>query len=266
MEAMGLNWYLGTMGFSYKDWDGVFYPGGLDSREYLAYYSTYFNAVEMDSTFYGTPRNEYVQRWVQMTPGEFVFCPKMPRLITHDLGLQNAEAETAAYLETMRLFEDKLGPILIQLPPDFGQDEIETLAAFLRQLPKDLRYAVEFRNRSWHAASTGELLQAENVCWVSTEYQYMPQRIYVTTDFIYIRWLGRHGQYDTKDHERVDRTERLQEWLADVEQRKEEGIHTVYGFFNDEYSGFAPATAQRLQRLLGFEVRPLTPPHQSRLL
>jgi uncharacterized protein YecE (DUF72 family) len=262
----GLAWHLGTMGFSYKDWEGVFYPPGLPRRDYLAYYGEYFNAVELDSSFYGTPRPEYVIRWAQMTPDDFTFCPKMPREITHELRLRNAGAETTAFLDAMRLLGDKLGPILIQFPPDFSREQIGALAAFLRQLPTDLRYAVEFRHRSWHATATGVLLQQHDVAWVSTEYVHMPQRVYVTADFLYIRWLGRHGTYDTKDHERVDKTERLQAWLEDIRSRQDEGIETVYGFFNDEYAGFAPATCQKLKRLLGLPTKPLQPPQQGRLL
>ena len=261
-----LNWYLGTMGYSYEDWKGVFYPEGLDKREYLSYYSQFFNAVEMDSTFYGTPRPEYVQRWVQATPQAFVFCPKMPRQITHELRLENAQEEVAVFLQTMRLFEDKLGPILIQFPPDFSRTEIGVLETFLDALPSDLRYAVEFRHRSWHATETGEMLQARDMCWVSTEYVHMPQRVYVTTDFLFIRWIGRHGRFETKDRERLDKTSSLQDWLADIEQRRSDGFDTVYGFFNDEYAGFAPATCQKFKRLAGLPTRPLTPPQQARLL
>lgn len=261
-----LNWYLGTMGFSYKDWEGVFYPQGLDSRHYLAYYSQVFNAVEMNSTFYGTPRPEYVQRWAQTTPPAFIICPKMPRQITHEKRLLKATTEADAFLDTMRLLQDKLGPVLIQLPPDFARDKLGVLFAFLRRLPRDLRYAVEFRHRSWHAASTGQLLQDYEVAWVSTEYIHMPQRVYVTADFIYVRWLGRHGTYEAIDHERVDKTSRLRRWLHDIEQRQEEGVHTVYGFFNNQYTGFAPAACQRLKRLLGLPTNPLAPPQQRRLL
>lgn len=254
------------MGFGYKDWEGVFYPEGLNSRDYLAYYGHFFNAVEMDSTFYGSPKPEYVQRWAQVTPSEFIISPKMPRSITHERRLQGADEETASFLDTMRGLGEKLGPILIQLPPDFTYDKLGALFAYLRHLPRDLRYAVEFRHRSWHRAGTGQLLQDYDICWASTEYIYMPQRVYVTTDFIYIRWLGRHGTYETKDHERVDKTERLEEWVADVEERSQEGAQTVYGFFNDEYAGFAPATCQKLKRLLNLPTKPLTPPRQSRLL
>jgi uncharacterized protein YecE (DUF72 family) len=267
MTADNLHWYVGTMGYGYKDWQGVFYPEGMSARENLAYYTRHFNAVEMDSTFYGNPRPDYVLRWKEMTPDDFVFCPKMPRQITHELRLQGAEAETEDFLETMRLLQDKLGPILVQFPPDFGPDEMDNLALFLERLPTDLRYAVEFRHRAWHATATGELLQAHGVCWVSADYLYMPRRVYVTTDFVYIRWLGRHGTYPVKDHERVDRTERLQEWYADVTGRQAQaGFHTVYGFFNDDYAGHAPATAKKLKRIAGLPTDPAPPPAQARLL
>jgi uncharacterized protein YecE (DUF72 family) len=265
--AVQPRWFLGTMGFGYQDWEGVFYPEGLKQRDYLAHYSEFFNTVEMDSTFYGTPRTEYVKRWAAVTPPGFKFCPKMPRAITHEMGLRHAEQETLDFLQAVRHFGEKLGPILIQFPPDFAREEIGLLATFLRQLPDDLRYAVEFRHRSWHATVTGMLLQQHHIGWVSTAYLYMPKRVYVTTDFIYLRWLGRHGTYDTKDHERVDKTPELEQWLADIQKRQqEESVGTIYGFFNDEYAGHAPATTQKMMRLVGLPTKPLTPPQQTRLL
>lgn len=261
-----LEWYLGTMGFSYKDWEGVFYPPGLKQRDYLAHYSRFFNAVEVDSTFYGTPRADTVKRWGQMTPADFVLCLKMPRIITHELRLADAEEEVEAFLETARLLGEKLGPILIQFPPDFARDQIGVLAAFLRGLPHDVGYAVEFRHRSWHATATGMLLQKHGVAWVSTEYQYMPQRVYVTADFVYVRWIGRHGTYETHDHEREDKGPRLQEWLEDIRSRQEEeGFGAVYGFFNNDYAGFSPATCQTFKGLVGLPTKPLEPPQQASL-
>ncbi len=81
------NWYLGTVGFSYKDWDGVFYPTGTSPRNYLPRYSKIFGAVELDSTFYGTPPEDRVRQWATITPAEFKFCVKTPRQITHDMRL-----------------------------------------------------------------------------------------------------------------------------------------------------------------------------------
>ena len=253
------------MGFSYRDWKGVFYPEGMAARDYLAHYSQFFNAVEMDSTFYGTPRAETVSRWAAITPPAFKFCPKVPREITHDRGLVETADLVDHFVDTMRRLDEKLGPILIQLPPDFTAARMPVLAAFLNHLPGGVRYAVEFRHASWHAAATGELLQNHHICWASTEYLYLPQRIYVTTDFICIRWIGQHGRYEINDHERVDMTPRLQEWWEDIQGRMGE-FDTVYGFFNNDYAGHSPATCNRFMELVGLPTRPLQPPKQGRLL
>ena len=259
-----LDWRLGTMGFSYKDWNGVFYPDGMATRDYLAYYSRIFEAVELDSTFYGTPRTEYVERWAEVTPPNFTFCAKTPREITHERRLEESNEPMRSFLQTMRLLGDKLGVILIQLPPDMTFSHIHKLAVFLRELPSGFRYAVEFRHPSWHATATGQLLQNHNVCWASTDYKFLPQRVFVTTDFVYIRWIGRHGQYDVKDHERVDMTPRLQEWWEDIRGRSDE-IVAAYGFFNNDYAGHAPATCNRFKEIAGLPTKRLQPPQQGRL-
>lgn len=259
-----INWHLGTIGFSYKDWSGVFYPEGLAQRDYLLHYSQFFNGVELDSTFYGTPRPEYVERWAAISPPDFRFCVKTPREITHDRRLVDAMDLMLPFLDTMRPLGEKLAVVLIQLPPDLQFSYIHKLAVFLRQLPRDIRYAVEFRHDSWHSTATGQLLQNHDIGWVSTDYIHLPQRVYVTTDFIYIRWIGRHGQYDVKDHEREDMTPRLERWWADIQTRAI-GVSNVYGFFNNDYSGHSPATCMRFKEIVGLPTRPLKPPQQRSL-
>ena len=107
------------MGFSYKQWLGPFYPAGMKSRSYLAYYAERFNALEMDSTFYGTPTEKTVRRWTAVTPPAFKICPKLPRLLTHERRLFDVEEPLIEFLDRMRLLGDKLGPIVVQFPPDF---------------------------------------------------------------------------------------------------------------------------------------------------
>lgn len=262
---MKLDWFLGTMGYGYKDWQGVFYPAGSKPPSYLPYYSQRFNAVEMDTTFYGTPRRETVRKWADSVPAGFKFCPKTPRQLTHDRGFVDTGREMADFLDTMRLFGDKLGPTLIQFPPDYTISQIENLAISLPELPTDLRYAVEFRHRSWHSRATGELLQKHNICWVSAEYLYLPQRVYVTTDFLYIRWLGKHGTYTEKTHEREDKTPRLQVWHDDIQNRADGSFDTVYGFFNNDYAGYSPATCNKFKQIAGLPTHSITPPQQGRL-
>jgi len=259
-----LNWHLGTIGFSYKDWNGVFYPAGLVARDYLVHYSRVFDTVELDSTFYGTPRPEYVERWAAVTPDDFTFCVKTPREVTHDHRLIDAAEPMESFLNVISLLGRKLSVILIQLPPDMGFAYIHKLAVFLRGLPDDFRYAVEFRHPSWHTMATGQLLQNQDVCWVSTDYIHLPKRVYVTTDFIYIRWIGKHGQYELKDHERVDMTPRLETWHEDIQSRQE-GVRSIYGFFNNDYAGHSPATCNRFKEIAGLPTNPTQPPQQPSL-
>ena len=259
-----IKWHLGTMGFSYKDWNSVFYPDGLAPRDYLNHYSQVFDTVELDSTFYGTPRPQYVERWAAVTPPDFTFAVKTPREITHDLRLADAIQPMDGFLNTIRLLGDKLGVVLIQLPPDMTFAHIHKLAVFLRELPEDIRFGVEFRHPSWHQTATGQLLQNRDVCWVSTDYIHLPQRVYVTTDFIYIRWIGQHGQYETKDHERVDMTPRLEQWWQDIQSRLD-GVYSIYGFFNNDYAGHGPATCNRFKEITGLPTNPTQPPQHGSL-
>jgi uncharacterized protein YecE (DUF72 family) len=255
------------MGFGYKSWQGAFYPDRLPKGQQLAYYAARFNALEMDSTFYGTPKTDTVARWRETTPDGFVFCPKAPRDITHELRLAGAAEDLLAlFVETMQTLGDRLGPILLQFPPDFAAAEREALAAFLPRLPGGARYAVELRHRSWWSDETADLLRAHGVCWVAAEYIYLPKEIRRTADFLYLRFLGRHGQFEDKSREAVDKTEELRDWRGKVNAHTEghDGITEVYAFFNDDYAGHAPATANRMRALLGMDVVD-GPPQQGRL-
>lgn len=258
------DWYIGTMGFGYKPWQGTFYPEKLPKTQQLAYYVSQFNALEMDSTFYGTPRATTVERWRALAPDDFKYCPKAPREITHDLRLAPATAAVLDnFLDRMRLLGDKLGPIVFQFPPDFAVDEHQNLDAFLARLPRDLRFAVEFRHRSWWRDETAAMLRAHDVCWIAADYIYLPKEIRRTTDFLYLRFLGRHGQFAEKTHEVLDKTADLQQWREQVAVQSAVAP-VAYAFFNDDYAGHAPTTANRFKALLGLEIAP-GPPEQGRL-
>lgn len=259
-----VDWYLGTVGFSYKEWAGVFYPAGMASRSYLAHYSQIFNSVELDSTFYGAPPAGRVRQWASLVPETFKFCVKTPRQITHDLGLIKAQEPMAAFVETMRLLDDKLGAILIQLPPQFSAAQLETVTDFLEDLPAGVQYALEFRHPSWFTTETAELLRAYRACWVSTEYLNLPDQVEVTSDFLYIRWLGRHGRFEYKNQEQIDMTPRLRWWWEQLQAPLEQ-VRTVYGFFNNDFAGYSPATCNRFKRLVGLPVAASQAPQQGTL-
>jgi uncharacterized protein YecE (DUF72 family) len=259
-----VNWYLGTVGFSYKDWDGVFYPQGASPRSYLAHYSQIFNAVEIDSTFYGSPPIERVRQWAATVPEGFKFCPKTPRQITHDARLVNVLEAMQAFINSVRAFEEKLGAILIQLPPNFTAAEFETLRVFLETLPTDLQFAIEFRHQSWFTFETVSLLQSYQVCWTSTAYADLPKQIALTTSFHYIRWLGRHGQFEQKNRIQVDVEPQLEWWLSNI-QPNIDRVHAIYGFFNNDFSGYSPATCNSFKELVGLSTVQPQVPQQGKL-
>ena len=258
------SWFLGTIGFSYKDWIGGFYPPGAQQHEYLPYYAKFFNSVELDTTFHSAPRIETVQSWHNSTPTLFNFCLKTPRLITHEMGLKGAQGIMNEFLDSLYPLQDKLGPILIQLPPGFTQENILILSEFLEALPGLYRYAVEFRHPSWFNDRTTELLAQYQVCWVSIDFPHIPKKIIPTTDFIYIRWIGINNLYHYHSYERVDRSEQLIRWLRAIREF-DTSIPTMYGFFNNDYAGFAAGTCKRFMHLAGLTDEEQNPPYQERL-
>ena len=273
------------MGFSYADWSGVFYPDDLPAHRRLGYYSRIFNAVEIDSTFYGTPRPETVRGWAASTPAEFRFSVKVPRQLTHEAGLVGVMDELLRFIHTVQLLQDKLGAILFQFPPSFRPDRLPALQACLSAIPRGVRYAVEIRHQSWYTPANeapeeqpGEpperaepalarMLREVGVCWAATEYPDLPRSIYPTADFLYIRWIGQHGTFQRHDQERLDLTTQLRQWqqilqgaLSEIKERR-----MIFGFFNNDYAGFAAGTANRFKELAGLPVSPFLPPQQGRL-
>jgi uncharacterized protein YecE (DUF72 family) len=236
----------------------------MSPRSYLAHYSQIFNAVELDSTFYGPPPVERVRQWAQTAPAGFKFCPKTPREITHDLRLIGAQPAMMTFLEAIGWLGDKLGAILIQLPPSFTAVEFDTIAAFLTSLPSDLRYAVEFRHPSWYVSETAELLKAQGMAWVSLDYLDLPKQIGLTTDFLYIRWLGEHGRFEQKNQEQIDATPELTWWWNYIQPHLGH-VQTIYGFFNNDYAGFSPGSCNRFKSIAGLPITHPQLPQQDRL-
>ncbi|GAB4578595.1 MAG: DUF72 domain-containing protein [Anaerolineales bacterium] len=258
-------YHLGTMGYGYKDWLGNFYPDHAQPDTYLSHYARVFNAVEMDATFYGTPRADIVQRWRDQTPDGFIFCPKTPRLITHETRLENAQGLMEEFIGIIALLGEKLGPILIQFPPEFDAAHVGEVDTFLGHLPTHARYAVEFRHRSWDTPNTAQMLRTHNICWVSAEYIIMEPRLHHTTDFLYLRFLGRHGAFERKTHLQKDVTPLLHKWHTHLQPKlNPETARAVYAFFNNDFSGHSPTTCNQFKTLLGLPItQPEIPKQQT---
>lgn len=260
-----VDFYIGTMGFSYRDWAGPFYPPGLPVSEFLSYYNRIFNAVEIDSTFYGTPSLTSVIRWRESTANKFRICLKVPRVITHDSGLVGADEEMVRFKDVISNLQEKLGVVLLQFPPSFSNENTILLGDFLKTHCMDMRFAVEFRHPSWYIPQTADMLSELDICWVATEFTGVPRIVEITTDIIFVRLVGKHGRFRTHDKEQIDVTPKLEDWWEWIRSEIDR-IREVYVFFNDDFSGHAPASANRLKEIVGLPVVKLVQPKQLRLI
>ncbi|HEX8311387.1 MAG TPA: DUF72 domain-containing protein, partial [Chthoniobacteraceae bacterium] len=190
--------HLGTCGWSFDQWRGVFYPEHLPPTDRLAFYARHFGSVEIDSTFYGPPSLQTVGHWLDATPETFRFACKLPREITHDRKLRGAGEALDAFLAAMAPLRSKLACLVVQLPPHFTphHDEV-ALKEFIRELPRDFRFAVEFRSEEWHLPRIVHLLEAQGVCWIWNDLTSLEEQNLAafgfqprTTDFLYVRLMG----------------------------------------------------------------------------
>jgi len=252
------------MGFSYSDWSGVFYPEDMKPAEYLGFYARFHDAVELDTTFYATPAKATIERWRDVTPKHFRFCPKVPRLVTHDMPIDKADEPMRDFLQAMRLLGDKLGVVLIQFPPSFHATNVGRLRTFLATLPRDARFAVEFRDRSWFKPATSELLAEFGCAWAAADYVQEPAQVHATTDFLYVRLIGEHERFPQHNREQVDVTERLKWWKAQIESASANARH-VHVMFSNDYAGFSIATCNRFREIIGQPVRIPSPADKGQL-
>jgi uncharacterized protein YecE (DUF72 family) len=245
-----MDWRIGTMGFSYPDWVGPFYPIKSKASDFLQAYARAFDTVELDTTFHAAPSPERVARWAEQVPEHFRFCPKAPRAITHDQSLTTAGGAFRDFLRAVRHFGPKLGPVVLQFPPSFTAREFGKLRIFLRELPEDIRFALEFRHPTWENEQTFDLLQKARCAWVAGDYGVDPFPVHPTTDFLYVRFIGIHQQFDTHARERIDMHDRLAWWKQQLDVHDRMTVAT-YALFNNDFAGHAPATANRLKALVG---------------
>ncbi|MBD3226171.1 MAG: DUF72 domain-containing protein [Caldithrix sp.] len=243
--------FIGTSGWSYKDWAGNFYTKGVKQSEYLVHYSQSFRTVEIDSTFYGAPRPGTVEKWRQNTPHHFRFASKVPQVITHEKRLIDAESDWQNYLKTMQILGHKLGPLVLQFDYKFNpKDHYAALEQFLSDHARDARLCVEIRNRKWHETALYEMLDKHNVALVLHDLYYMPRIIKITADFTYIRLLGNRKKIPHDfSHVRINREKDL-DWWADWIKKFLDKDLQVYVYSNNRYEGHAPETIRRLTNVM----------------
>jgi uncharacterized protein YecE (DUF72 family) len=248
---------IGTQGWSYPAWVGPFYPAGSRQGDFLQIYARAFSTVEVDATFYATPPAPVVAGWRDRVPEGFRFALKVPQEITHERRLRDADAALGHFVERADLLGDRLGVLLLQLPPDFEPTFAarEALDRFLGELPGAHRWAMEFRDPRWIEPPTLDRLRARGVALACAESRWIRKdRVLAalaepTAPFAYVRWMGPDRQLTDFARVQVDREEELETWAAAL-RGVSPRVSSIYGYVNNHYQGHAPASARSLQRLL----------------
>jgi uncharacterized protein YecE (DUF72 family) len=235
--------FVGTSGWSYSHWRGLFYPADLPQDDWLAYYARHFHSVEINYTFYRLPAQSTFERWKEHGPPGFVYSLKAPRLITHYRKLRDADEPMDRFLGRARALKGAMGPILYQLPPNWRCD-VQRLADFLDLLPADLQHVVEFRDRSWLNEEIFALLRERDVSFCYMDLPGFKCPIVVTGPIVYARMHGVGVKYGGCYSRR-----RLQRLAAIVGQWLAAGYDT-FVYFNNDAQAYAVENAYDLRLLV----------------
>ena len=257
---------IGTCGWSYQDWSGVFYPNVAATGDYFSYYAEHYPVVEVDSTFYRTPSRKMVEGWRDKTPDGFGFSLKVPQVITHEKLLLDCQAELDAYIAAVRLLGNKLLCCCLQFGY-FNKKAFASLDGFLERLdpflaawPKDVPVAVEVRNKTWMTEQLAKCLRSHRAVWVLPDQAWMPSPLSVvkkldavTGPFAYVRLLGDRAEVEaltkTLDHIVIDRQDNIH-FDAQAIRLLSKRV-PVLAFVNNHFAGYAPETIKQLVQALG---------------
>lgn len=235
--------YVGTSGWSYKHWGkNIFYPENLKMKSWLEFYSQFFDSVEINSSFYHQVKPETYQLWRANTPKGFIFSIKISRYITHFKKLEDSEGGWQNFIKNANNLEEKLGPILMQLPPSFSIDA-QRLRKFLQLIPNRFIKVFEFRHQSWFKEEIYDILKKNNSAFVINYGDNKPLKEVITADFIYIRLHGPSNRFRLKytDQEIEQLAKKINSWRREVKN--------IYAYFNNDAEGYAIENAKKLKEL-----------------
>ena len=251
MSSPETKFRIGCSGWSYEDWVGPFYAKGTPPKDFLKNYSSVFDAVEIDSTFYRIPNQFLISQWKKNTPDNFLFSPKFPKKITHELKLQNVSSTLSYFSKSIAGLGSKLGPSVVQLPPSFKYDSgMKDLESFVAELKTGFRYAIEFRHKSWFRPEVYSLLKSNNIamCWSINQYVDSPTEL--TSNFIYNRMVGEDRTITNFGETQRDTSKEMKQ-MSDAIKSSIGSVDDAFVFFNNHFAGFGPESVNEFRRLLG---------------
>jgi uncharacterized protein YecE (DUF72 family) len=235
--------YIGTSGWYYDQWKGVFYPGSFSNGKLLSYYAERLKTVEVNNSFYRLPREKTFNEWGGQTPEEFVFAVKGSRYITHMKKLKCGKRPINNFLNAVNGLGRKVGPIVFQLPPAWGKNT-RRLEEFLSILPDGYRYSFEFRNPEWFSEDTYEQLNKKGAAFCIYDLNRKLSPRIVTSDFVYLRLHGPDGAYKGSYSKR-----KLMEWADTFKAWRKKGLD-VYCYFDNDQNGYAIRNAMELEKMI----------------
>jgi len=231
---------VGTSGWHYRHWAGLFYPEDLPKSDWLKFYAKSFDTVELNNTFYHLPKPSSVKTWHKQTPKNFLYAVKTSRYITHIKRLKDVSEELNLFYETIAPLKTKLGPVLFQLPPSFKKN-LNRLEDFLKLLPKKKYTAIEFRNDSWYTQDTYDLLNEYGVGFCTHDLPGLESPRIVTGKLIYLRFHGAESRYAGNYSKAA-----LQDY-ANWLKENSKIVKGIYVYFNNDYNAFAVKNAGELR-------------------
>lgn len=243
--------HIGTSGWNYTGWSGIFYPEEAKPRDFLGFYSGRFSTVEVNYSFYHLPRTTTYERWVEQTPDKFLFTLKLSRFITHIKRLKEVKTALRTFVERSETLGSKRGPLLIQLPPSFSLTDVnlKRIRDFLENLSQfGVLAAVELRHNSWFVPEVYKLFENAGSALVianSSRYPNPPEDA-STADFVYFRF---HGPQELFASSYTD--EELKYYAKIIRKHKQQN-REVYVYFNNDFGGHAVRNALTIKRLLAY--------------
>ncbi len=236
--------WIGCSGFSYKHWEGLFYPEDIPQTRWFSFYQQHFNTVEMNVTFYRLPKKETFRKWYREAPEGFVFSVKGSRFITHLKRLKDVDDAVKRFFDLVMILKERLSVILWQFPPGMKLD-VDRLCGFLELIkPYPVKHAFEFRHQSWITKDVTILLKKHNHSYCMADWPEFNKKLPVTSDFVYIRRHGKGGTYDT-----CYSSKELKRDAREIKGYLARGLE-VFIYFNNDVNAYAPRNALELMEIL----------------
>jgi len=239
--------HIGTSGWSYKHWKGIYYPPKLPAVKWLEFYAETYKTTELNASFYRLPLPQTTINWTKRVPKDFLFCVKMSRYLTHMKKLKEPEETLQRFFDIFEPMKKIMGPVLIQLPPSlkFNYDTAEHLYSLLKKKYKDYEFVMEVRHNTWLEEDSLTLMTKYDIGLViSQSGDEFPYSEMITAKNIYVRFHGPKELYASSysDNMLKDFAKKFKKWVK-------EG-HEVWAFFNNDIHGYAVEDARRLMALV----------------